>query len=122
MLADDPRLKSAPNASARTRQPRPEPSLRATRRFREWKTELGRELAAQSAKGDDEAALAQQAYEAKLATGPDWLRYRSDSAVMDAPPVRISRQDRDRILGVLDVVTRRGLRWSAGIEREVLTA
>jgi hypothetical protein len=112
----------APPISPSQSTARPEPSLRATRRFQEWKTEIGRQLAAQSAKGADEAALGQRAYEAKLAAGPDWLRYRADSAVMDAPPVRISRQDRDSILAALDTITRRGLRWSGGIEREVLTA
>jgi hypothetical protein len=136
MLADAPRLKApqepqdrrwaplaafAPATSPSPATGRPKPAVRAKRRFARWQTEIGRESFA-GAKTDEDVERAQRAYEAKLAAGPDWMHYRSDSAVMDAPPVRISRQDLARILVALDTIVRRGLRWPGDIPAKVLTA
>jgi hypothetical protein len=103
---------------------RPAPALRAKRRFKEWKTEIGRDLAEQSAKArtSEEAAFAQQAYEAKLASGPDWMRYRGDSKIMDAPEVRISDELEARILKRFEKTVRLALRYPAGVPAKVLTA
>ena len=79
---------------------RPTPALRAKRRFREWKANSAATLPSKAPRPEtaEEAEFAQQAYEAKLAEGPDWLRYRGDSKVMDAPEVRISDELEARIL------------------------
>ena len=110
--------------SAERPRGRPRPAIRAKRRFREWKSQLGRDLAEQSAKAKtgEEAALAQQAYEAKLAAGPDWMRYRGDSKIMDAPEVRISDELEARIVKRFEKTVRLALRYPAGVPAKVLTA
>jgi hypothetical protein len=131
MHADDPRLKSLPDAPKKPADgpsstpgrasDRPTPALRAKRRFARWQAETAREVYAR-AQTDEEVELAQRTYEAKLAEGPDWMRYRGDSALMDAPEVRISSKDFAAILRTLDKVEQAACRSPASVPRAVLTA
>ena len=65
---------------------------------------------------------AQRVYEAKLEEGPDWMHYRGDSALMDAPEVRITSKDYGAILRTLEKVEQAACRSPASVPRAVLTA
>jgi len=100
---------------------RPKPAVRAKRRFARWQTQIGRESYA-GAKTDADVELAQRAYEARLAAGPDWMRYRGDSKLMDAPEVRITSKDFAAILSALDKIEQAACRSPDSVPRAVLTA
>jgi hypothetical protein len=95
--------------------------VRAKRRFARWQTQVGRESYA-GARTDADVERAERTYEAKIAQGPDWMRYRGDSKLMDVPEVRITSKDFGAILSAPDKIEQAACRSPASIPRAVLTA
>eukprot|EP01037_Dinobryon_pediforme_P018683 gene18683-18982_t len=75
------------------------PRVRARKREAEWHSQLARAYvyaANRTRSADDQAALDAE-YEAELARGPDFARYRGKSEFLDAPKISIDRNAAARI-------------------------
>jgi hypothetical protein len=83
------------------------PRSRAQNRAADWQRELSRAYAYQIRQASpEEAAELHAEYEKRMAEGPDHIRYRRGSTFMDAPIVRIDRNERVRLMTKFRAISR----------------
>ena len=96
--------------------PTPTPTtIRAHKRAADWRAQMARAFryVHGRAQSEEEAAELEAQYEAALADGPDFLRYRGKSEFMDAPEITLDRNGRTQLWIQFYTMTRNAWREKA---------